>query len=259
MKKMFLVGLLFSVVFGVFALDTNLIEQEILRLVNKQRVDNNLIQLQVDTQLQDSAREHSADMLANTKLSHVSKGKLPAERVRIASPKLFFGVFENIAYCKGENETEIAETLVNAWMNSDGHKKNILAADVNFTGIGVSAPSADNIYYVTQLMTDSVARLISDIPANAAADSDVTLKCEFLGSFDKNNLVVFATFPNADAKYMLEDGKSYYAGCGVLKPNWIDNKTFEVTIPCKYGTGEYKLYMGKNQQYYPDCVVFTVK
>ena len=40
MKKMLFVGLLFSAVFGVFALDTTLIEQEILRLVNKQRVDN---------------------------------------------------------------------------------------------------------------------------------------------------------------------------------------------------------------------------
>lgn len=259
MKKMLFVGLLFSAVFGVFALDTTLIEQEILRLVNKQRVDNSLIPLQQDEQLQNCAREHSADMLANTKLSHVSKGKLPAERVRIASPKLFFGVFENIAYCKGENETEIAETLVNAWMNSEGHKKNILAVDTNFTGIGVSAPSADNIYYVTQLMTDSVATLASDIPANVTAGSDVTLKCNFLGSFDKNNLVVFATFPDSEAKFMLEDGKSYYAGCGVITPKWLDDKTFEITIPCKYGTGEYKLYMGKNQQYYPDYVTFSVK
>ena len=259
MKKMIFLGLLFSAVFGAFALDTNLIEQEILRLVNKQRVDNSFIPLQIDEQLQNCAREHSADMLANTKLSHVSKGKLPAERVRIASPKLFFGVFENIAYCKGENETEIAETLVNAWMNSEGHKKNILTADVNFTGIGVSAPSADNIYYVTQLMTDSVARLVSEIPTNVAKDANIKLKCEFLGNFDKNNLVVFATFPDSEAKFILEDGKSYYAGCGVLTPNWVDDKTFEITVPCKYGVGEYKLYMGKNQQYYPDYVTFTVK
>lgn len=259
MKKMLFVGLLFSAVFGIFALDTTLIEQEILRLVNKQRVDNSLIPLQIDEQLQLSARDHSADMLANTKLSHVSNGKLPAERVRTACPKLFFGIFENIAYCKGENETEIAETLVNAWMNSDGHKKNILATDINFTGIGVSAPSADNIYYVTQLMTDSVATLVSELPSDATVGNDVTLKCNFLGSFDKNNLVVFVTFPDAEAKFMLEDGKSYYAGCGVLKPNWIDDKTFEVTIPCKYGAGEYKLYMGKNQQYYPDYITFSVK
>ena len=148
MKKMIFLGLLFSAVFGAFALDTNLIEQEILRLVNKQRVDNSFIPLQIDEQLQNCAREHSADMLANTKLSHVSKGKLPAERVRIASPKLFFGVFENIAYCKGENETEIAETLVNAWMNSEGHRKNILSA--SYTKIGVGSYSANGVMYWSQ-------------------------------------------------------------------------------------------------------------
>lgn len=259
MKKMFFAGLLFAVVSGVFALDTNVIEQEILRLVNKQRIDNGLIPLQSDEQLQSCAREHSADMLANMKLSHVSKGKLPAERVKLACPKLFFGVFENIAYCKGKNEIEIAETLVNTWMDSDGHKKNILTADINYTGIGVSPESTDDIYYVTQLMTDSVARLISEIPSNTVASENITLKCEFLGSFDKNNLVVFASFPDSEAKFMLDDGKSYYAGCGVLTPKWLDDKTFEITVECKYGTGEYKLYMGKNQQYYPDYITFNVK
>ena len=57
MKKMIFLGLLFSAVFGAFALDTNLIEQEILRLVNKQRVDNSFIPLQIDEQLQNCARE----------------------------------------------------------------------------------------------------------------------------------------------------------------------------------------------------------
>lgn len=259
MKKMFFAGLLFAVVSGIFALDTTVIEQEILRLVNKQRIDNGLIPLQADEQLQSCAREHSADMLANMKLSHVSKGKLPAERVRLACPKLFFGVFENIAYCKGKNEIEIAETLVNTWMDSDGHKKNILTADTNYTGIGVSPESTDNIYYVTQLMTDSVATLISDIPSNTAAGKSLPLRCKFLGSFDKNNLVIFASFPDSEAKFMLSDGKSYYAGCGVLTPKWLDDNTFEITVECKYGTGEYKLYMGKNQQYYPDYVTFSVK
>lgn len=259
MKKMFFVGLLFAVVSGISALDTNVIEQEILRLVNKQRIDNGLIPLQSDEQLQNCAREHSADMLANMKLSHVSKSKLPAERVKLACPNLFFGVFENIAYCKGKNETEIAEALVNAWMDSDGHKKNILTTDINYTGIGVSPESSDGIHYVTQLMTDSIARLVSDVPSSTTAGGNITLKCEFLGSFDKANLVVFASFPDSEAKFMLDDGKSYYAGCGVLTPKWLDDKTFEISVECKYGTGEYKLYMGKNQQYYPDYITFSVK
>lgn len=259
MKKIFFVGLLFAAVSSVFALDTTVIEQEILRLVNKERVDNGLIPLLADEQLKACAREHSEDMLANMKLSHVSKGKLPAERVRLANPKLFFGVFENIAYCKGDNETEIAGALVNAWMNSEGHKKNILTADANYIGIGVSPASADKLYYVTQLMTDSVARLISDIPSNVSSGTKVTMKCEFLGSFDKDKLVVFMSFPDSESKFMLDDGKSYYAGCGVLTPKWLDDKTFEISVDCKYGTGDYKLYMGKNQQYYPDYITFSVK
>jgi len=40
-----------------------------------------------------------------------------------------------------------AETVVEGWMNSSGHRRNILDRDVIETGIGIARSSAGGIYY----------------------------------------------------------------------------------------------------------------
>ena len=121
---------------NVSALDTPLVsyttdEQEFINLINNEREKNNLSPLEIDEDLQNVARLKAEDLVKNNYFSHTSPtfGTLyemlddNAIRYKIAS--------ENIA---GNSSISGA---VNALMNSEAHKKNILSNEFNYTGVGV--------------------------------------------------------------------------------------------------------------------------
>lgn len=105
-------------------------EQEVVELTNNERAKQGLSPLQIDTELSSVAREKSKDMAKNGYFSHTSP--------TYGSP---FDMIKNygINYqTAGENIAKGQRTpqeVVNAWMNSDGHRANILNG--NYTHIGV--------------------------------------------------------------------------------------------------------------------------
>jgi len=106
-------------------------EQTILDLVNKARREAGLNELKVDTQMMNVARLKSQDMEDNNYFSHTSPTYgSPFDMLKS------FGVAYKTA---GENIAghSTAENAFNAWMNSPGHKANILGANYNYTGIGI--------------------------------------------------------------------------------------------------------------------------
>ncbi|WP_257391793.1 CAP domain-containing protein [Mesobacillus jeotgali] len=117
-------------------------EAKVIDLTNEQRRKNGLSNLQPDTALSNVAQEKSNDMQAKNYFSHTSPTYgSPFDMMRD------FGVSYNTA---GENIAmgqQSAEEVVNAWMNSEGHRKNILSP--NFTHIGVGHTSQGN--YWTQM------------------------------------------------------------------------------------------------------------
>jgi uncharacterized YkwD family protein len=112
-------------------------ESDVVTLTNKERRQAGLSALQVDTTLSQVAREKSNDMQAKNYFSHTSPTYgSPFDMMRD------FGVTyqsagENIA--KGQTTPE---EVVQAWMNSQGHRENILNA--NFTHIGVGHEQGGN-------------------------------------------------------------------------------------------------------------------
>lgn len=117
-------------------------ESRVIDLTNEQRRKNGLQNLQPDTALSNVAQEKSNDMKAKSYFSHTSPTYgSPFDMMRD------FGVTYQSA---GENIAmgqQSAEEVVNAWMNSEGHRKNILSP--NFTHIGVGHTSSGN--YWTQM------------------------------------------------------------------------------------------------------------
>ena len=106
-------------------------EQTILDLVNKARREAGLTELKVDTQMMNVARLKSQDMEDNNYFSHTSPTYgSPCDMLTS------FGVSYKTA---GENIAghSTAENAFNAWMNSPGHKANILNSNYNYTGIGI--------------------------------------------------------------------------------------------------------------------------
>ncbi|WHY78812.1 CAP domain-containing protein [Neobacillus sp. WH10] len=104
--------------------------QQVINLTNAQRSKNGLPALKADTQLNGIAQKKSVDMQQKNYFSHTSPTYgSPFDMMRD------FGVTYKSA---GENIAQGQRTpqeVVNSWMNSEGHRKNILSS--NFTHIGV--------------------------------------------------------------------------------------------------------------------------
>lgn len=117
-------------------------EQEVIRLVNEIRAENGLKALSYDWELGRVARYKSQDMKDNKYFAHNSPVYgTPFQMIRN------FGISYRSA---GENIARgyaTPQAVVNGWMNSSGHRANILNA--NFTHIGVGYVSGGN--YWTQM------------------------------------------------------------------------------------------------------------
>ncbi len=117
-------------------------EQEVIRLVNEIRVQNGLKPLTYDWELSRVAHYKSQDMKDNSYFAHNSPVYgTPFQMIRNFGIN-FRSAGENIA--KGY---ATAQAVVNGWMNSSGHRANILNA--NYTKIGVGYVPAGN--YWTQM------------------------------------------------------------------------------------------------------------
>ncbi len=89
--------------------------------------------LTVDDRLTAAAQGHSDDMAAKGYFSHTSQdGRSFADRVRAAGYPSPGG--ENIA--QGQRS---AQAVHDAWMNSEGHRQNILNCGFNTIGVGLHA------------------------------------------------------------------------------------------------------------------------
>ena len=116
-------------------------EQEIFNLINKQRTNNGLPALKIDEEVQRVARIKAEDMVANNYFSHQSP--------TYGSPFDMLKSFKISYRSAGENIAANSSNsgAVNAWMNSSGHRANILSSNYNYTGIGVvSSPKYGKIY-----------------------------------------------------------------------------------------------------------------
>lgn len=117
-------------------------EQEVIRLVNEIRKENGLKTLTYDWELSRVARYKSQDMKDNRYFSHNSPVYgTPFQMIRNFGIS-FRSAGENIA--KGY---ATPQAVVNGWMNSSGHRANILNA--SYTHIGVGYVSGGN--YWTQM------------------------------------------------------------------------------------------------------------
>lgn len=106
-------------------------ETEVVRLTNAERAKNGCGALSIDSSLTTSAGKHASDMVARHFFDHTNPdGKDPFERMADAG---FHGsaMAENIAM--GYDSPQAAVT---GWMNSEGHRTNILNCGYNRIGVG---------------------------------------------------------------------------------------------------------------------------
>lgn len=117
-------------------------EQEVFKLINEQRTSNGLQALKIDNEVQNVARIKAKDMVQNNYFSHNSPTYGTPFNMLNSFKISYKSAGENIA---GNSNNQAAVT---AWMNSSGHRANILNNSYNYTGIGVVNGSQYGKIYV---------------------------------------------------------------------------------------------------------------
>ena len=144
-----------SVPAGCAASDANAAQfaTEVLALVNQERAANGLGAVTLNAQLTQAAQGHSFDMGCNFFLSHTgSDGSDPGARID-ATGYYWLTWGENVA---AGYSTPAA--VMNGWMNSPGHRANILDGSFTEMGIGYAYNSGDTVnkyyHYWTMVLAD---------------------------------------------------------------------------------------------------------
>lgn len=125
------------------------IEQAIFQRVNAERSAAGLPALSYNNTMEHYARIKSKDMGDNGYFSHEDKqGNLITAQMK-ADGVSYRAWGENIAYIQGINSNSaLATKFMDNWMNSSGHRANILST--NFSSIGIGVYKIGNTYYATQ-------------------------------------------------------------------------------------------------------------
>ncbi|MGW0753374.1 CAP domain-containing protein [Streptomyces sp. NPDC002587] len=110
---------------------------EVVALVNKERAKAGCSALTVNEKLTAAALNHSKDMAAHSNMSHTgSDGSNPGERItRAGYTWMTYG--ENVAY-----GYSTPEQVMTGWMNSPGHRENILNCSFKEIGVGLAQPNS---------------------------------------------------------------------------------------------------------------------
>lgn len=127
-------------------------ESEVRQRINAIRQQGGLATLRNNEKLAQVARNYSRRMAEQNFFAHVSpQGDTLSDRVK-AAKIFYFMVGENLF--TSTNIAQPTPAAVEGWMNSPGHRENILRPEFRETGIGVWRRG--NAYYFTQLFLRSL-------------------------------------------------------------------------------------------------------
>ncbi len=152
------------------------IEKWVIEFTNEERISAGLQPFRHDAAISDIARSHSENMARLGLLSHDIRGKDPTDRALTAGyncrayrgdGSYSYGLSENIAehpkvtqwmgigssYSPvdySSNAEEAARGLVQVWMRSSGHRKNILDKDSRRIGVGIAIQETPEYGYISE-------------------------------------------------------------------------------------------------------------
>ncbi|WP_407566871.1 CAP domain-containing protein [Polymorphospora sp. A560] len=119
-------------------------EEQVVAIVNQRRAEAGCGAVRTNADLAKAARLHSEDQAAHNRMSHEgSNGSSPWQRAEQAGYQR--AISENVA---AGYRTPAA--VMEGWMNSPGHRANILNCDAKAIGMGI-ARSGDGTIYWTQM------------------------------------------------------------------------------------------------------------
>lgn len=126
-------------------------EAKVFARMNAERAHEGLPPFTTDATLASLARAHSRDMITQKYFSHVDPGGCGSSCRANAVNYVWQAIGENIYMSSGYELSAQAEAdmVVDGWMNSPGHRANILGTQYTHAGVGIV--QKDESVYVTAM------------------------------------------------------------------------------------------------------------
>ena len=129
------------------------VEIAIVEMTNEIRKQHKLGAVKIDPKLAKTAQGYARFLAQSGLFSHTADGRQPADRAKAAgyAPCL---VSENLSSnldTRGFQTRQLANEAVQGWMNSPGHRKNILTEHVVEIGVGVAKVKSQEKYISVQV------------------------------------------------------------------------------------------------------------
>jgi uncharacterized protein YkwD len=177
--------------------------QRIVELTNQQRAKAGLLPLKWNDTLAAAATSHAQDMAERGYLAHTSpEGSTAPERARAAGYAAYGSghvyVGENLARAYYE-----PEALVQAWMDSPGHRQNILWAQYREIGVGVAVRSNGTLYWAQVFGSRPMA-----LPLFINGDATETLSREVTLSITSEEVSNWGSLDKI-ASVMISNGRDF--------------------------------------------------
>jgi uncharacterized protein YkwD len=132
-------------------LERNESERDLFDFLNQERTDNGLPELRWDDALFKAARQHALLMMNLNMMEHQLPGEPGLEERLTAAGARFSFIAENIAVGGSPG------TIHDGWMNSPGHRKNILEPRV--TAVGIAAVRGNNGLFAVEDFSRAYVKL----------------------------------------------------------------------------------------------------
>ncbi|MEN9626353.1 MAG: hypothetical protein RL557_681 [archaeon] len=249
-----LVMITFSLLLGILVVQASA-ESDFYDLVNNERTTIGLSALQANANLETAGLLHSKDMAEQKYFSHTSlDGRSFATRIKNQNYYPYSYIGENIAYHSGAPSAEKVFTM---WMNSDGHKKNMLSANYKDMGLGVFYDGSKT-YYTLDLgkrLGSSTPTPINPIPVPMPSedtpeetDNDQN-SVEHTFKMIRRGKIIYFVFSIEDySTIYYSDGSRERKLCTVRKNSCVGARSFSLgthTLEFYVKNGDEKIILGR--------------
>lgn len=260
MRKLCLLALLLSTLALGFAasISVNEFEKRVFDATNVQRQKYGLPDLKSESGLDALAQMMSRFMGLNEFFSHTDHegNEINGRQLKYYPQLLQVAIGENLALYERSDRKFNPEEVVLDWMESPGHRENILAHE--FTHLGVGVFVIGNKLYVTQNFAAPIAKIHSQLPRKFKRGKTYELEFEYLSGEPASELQLVLKLPDPKQKIKVSESM-YYEGAIPLKLSWFGENIFRARFPFVGGKGIYELQAGFGGYIYADLFKFQVK
>lgn len=260
MKRLALILVLLGLLAGMTAEHVTIseFERRIYDFTNVERVKRGLQPLVYEDGLADLARRHSRNMANFEFFAHEDReGMSVGGRKNKYYPQLLVtSIGENLAFYDVSNKRFNASEIVVGWMNSPGHRANIL--DPQYTHLGVGVVLVDTRLYATQNFATPIVKLKKALPKSFNKNRSYCLDFEYLSPKSISSFTADLGLPNPNAKVPIGNNR-FRVGSEPQAIVWTGGSNFRLTMNFKYGKGVYVLRFGWGDTVYSEGYNLKVK